>query len=176
MGELSSTVRVVVIDDDPLVRSALDLMLGGQPDIEVVGEACDGAEGLQLVERTRPDVVLMDVRMPVMSGLAATRALRASEDPPAILVLTTFDADEYVVEAVAAGANGFLLKSTHPPRSSPPYATSRPATPSCPPPRPEASSTGCAPTPPSSAPRVPPRSSSSSPPASWRSRCWSAEG
>jgi DNA-binding NarL/FixJ family response regulator len=105
-----------VVDDDPLVRSALGLMLGGQPDLEVVGEAGDGREGLALVERLRPDVVLMDIRMPRVDGLAATRALHARSDPPRVIVLTTFDADDHVVEALAAGADGFLLKDTPPPQ------------------------------------------------------------
>ncbi|QBX54368.1 response regulator transcription factor [Nocardioides seonyuensis] len=108
------TTRVLIVDDDPLVRSALTLMLGGQPDLEVVGEAGDGAEGLQQVELLGPDVVLMDIRMPTMSGLEATRQLHAREDPPRVIVLTTFDADDYVVAAVAAGADGFLLKDTEP--------------------------------------------------------------
>ena len=110
------TTRVVLVDDDPLVRSALTLMLGGQPDIEVVGEAGDGREGLAMIERLRPDVVLMDIRMPRVDGLAATRALHARSDPPRVIVLTTFDADEHVVEALAAGADGFLLKDTPPPQ------------------------------------------------------------
>jgi DNA-binding NarL/FixJ family response regulator len=108
------TIRVALVDDDPLVRSALSLMLGGQADLEVVGEAGDGREGLALVERLRPDVVLMDIRMPRLDGLGATRALHARSDPPRVIVLTTFDADEHVVEALAAGADGFLLKDTPP--------------------------------------------------------------
>jgi DNA-binding NarL/FixJ family response regulator len=107
-------VRVLVVDDDPLVRSALGLMLGGQPDVEVVGEAADGRAGIALARELRPDVVLMDIRMPVLNGLDATRALHAEPDPPRVIVLTTFDADEHVVGALAAGADGFLLKDTPP--------------------------------------------------------------
>jgi DNA-binding NarL/FixJ family response regulator len=107
-------IRVLLVDDDPLVRSALSLMLGGQHDIEVVGEADDGAHALRQVDALAPDVVLMDIRMPVMSGLDATRTLHQREDPPAVVVLTTFDADDHVVSAVAAGADGFLLKDTPP--------------------------------------------------------------
>jgi DNA-binding NarL/FixJ family response regulator len=110
------SIRVALVDDDPLVRSALGLMLGGQPDLEVVGEAGDGREGLTMIERLRPDVVLMDIRMPRVDGLAATRALHARSDPPRVIVLTTFDADDHVVEALAAGADGFLLKDTPPPQ------------------------------------------------------------
>jgi DNA-binding NarL/FixJ family response regulator len=106
--------RVVLVDDDPLVRSALTLMLGGQADLDVVGEAADGREGLAMIERLRPDVVLMDIRMPKLDGLAATRALHARSDPPRVIVLTTFDADDQVVEALAVGADGFLLKDTPP--------------------------------------------------------------
>jgi len=106
--------RVLLVDDDPLVRSALRLMLGGQADLEVVGEAVDGLDGLRLAGQTRPDVVLMDIRMPRLNGLEATRRLVAGPQPPRIIVLTTFDADEYVVRALAAGANGFLLKDTAP--------------------------------------------------------------
>jgi DNA-binding NarL/FixJ family response regulator len=110
----SVTIRVLVVDDDPLVRSALALMLGGQPDVEVVGEAADGQEGLARVVELRPDVVLMDIRMPRMSGLEATRLLHERPDPPRVIVLTTFDADEHVVGALGAGADGFLLKDTPP--------------------------------------------------------------
>ncbi|MEX5717423.1 response regulator [Geodermatophilus maliterrae] len=107
-------VRVVLVDDDPLVRTGLRLVLGGAPQVEIVGEAGDGAEGLDVVARTRPDVVLMDIRMPRMDGLAATQQLLARSDPPRVVVLTTFDADEYVVRALASGASGFLLKDTTP--------------------------------------------------------------
>jgi DNA-binding NarL/FixJ family response regulator len=107
-------IRIVLVDDDPLVRSALGLMLGGQPDLEVVGEAADGRAGVDLVNRLGPDVVLMDIRMPVLNGLEATRLLHGRPDPPRVVVLTTFDADEYVVGALAAGADGFLLKDAQP--------------------------------------------------------------
>lgn len=107
--------RVLVVDDDPLVRSALTLMLGGQPDLDVVGEAPDGRVAIALTARLRPDVVLMDIRMPVLGGLEATRELHRRPQPPRVIVLTTFDADEHVVGALAAGADGFLLKDTPPP-------------------------------------------------------------
>ncbi|MDT0201803.1 response regulator transcription factor [Nocardioides sp. AE5] len=107
-------IRVLIVDDDPLVRSALSLMIGGQPDIDVIGEATDGAEAVTAVRKDRPDVVLMDIRMPVLNGLEATRQLHAMAEPPRVIVLTTFDADDYVLEALAAGADGFLLKDTAP--------------------------------------------------------------
>jgi DNA-binding NarL/FixJ family response regulator len=106
--------RVLIVDDDPLVRSALSLMLGGQPDIELVGEAGDGRDGVRMAREQRADVVLMDIRMPHVSGLEATRTLYADPDPPHVIVLTTFDADEHVMSALAAGADGFLLKDTPP--------------------------------------------------------------
>ena len=109
------TTRLLIVDDDPLVRSALTFMLGGQPDLEVVGEAGDGREGLVRAAELKPDVVLMDIRMPRLNGLDATRRLLAGDHPPRVIVLTTFDADDYVVEALAAGADGFLLKDTPPP-------------------------------------------------------------
>lgn len=109
-----AAIGVVIVDDDPLVRSALRLMLGGQGDLEVLGEAADGHEGVQRVAELSPDVVLMDIRMPRLNGLEATRSLVAGTRPPKVIVLTTFDADEHVVEALAAGADGFLLKDTSP--------------------------------------------------------------
>lgn len=109
-------VRVLLVDDDPLVRSALSLMLGGRDDVVVVGEAGDGLEGLDAADRLRPHVVLMDIRMPRLDGLEATRRLHERPDPPHVIVLTTFDADEHVVGALAAGADGFLLKDTPPAR------------------------------------------------------------
>ncbi len=107
-------IRVALVDDDALVRSALALMIGGQSDVQLVGEAGNGLDALALCRRERPDVVLMDIRMPVMDGLEATRRLHADPTPPRVIVLTTFDADEYVTSALAAGADGFLLKDTAP--------------------------------------------------------------
>jgi len=107
-------IRVLVVDDDPLVRSALRLMLGGQPDLDVIGEAPDGRAGVAAARAERPDVVLMDIRMPGLNGLEATRALHSDPDPPRVIVLTTFDADEHVMGALAAGADGFVLKDTPP--------------------------------------------------------------
>ncbi len=107
-------IRVLVVDDDPLVRSALSLMLGGQADLEVIGEAGDGRQGVALAGSLRPDVILMDIRMPVLSGLDATRELHARPEPPRVIILTTFDADEHVFGALEAGADGFLLKDTPP--------------------------------------------------------------
>ncbi|QIK65707.1 response regulator transcription factor [Nocardioides sp. HDW12B] len=107
--------RILVVDDDPLVRSGLALILGGAPDLEVVGEAADGAEALVAARALRPAVVLMDLRMPRVDGLEATRALTALPEPPLVVVLTTFDVDDAVVRALEAGASGFLLKDTPPP-------------------------------------------------------------
>ncbi|MEV4091510.1 response regulator transcription factor [Streptosporangium saharense] len=108
------TVGVLIADDDPLVRAGLSMMLRGAPDIRVVAEAGDGAEVLPLVARHAPDVVLMDIRMPVMDGLSATEVLRSRAGAPEVVVLTTFDADEHVLRALRAGAAGFLLKDTPP--------------------------------------------------------------
>ena len=108
-------VTVLLVDDEPLVRAGLRAVLEAQPDIEVVGEAADGAAVIPLVRRLRPDVVAMDVRMPLMDGIEATRALlRSVAAPPKILVVTTFENDEYVYGALRAGADGFLLKRARP--------------------------------------------------------------
>jgi DNA-binding NarL/FixJ family response regulator len=108
------TIRVLLTDDDALVRAGLALILGGSSSIEVVGEASTGQEAVARVRAGGVDLVLMDIRMPVMDGIAATAAVLALPDPPKVIVLTTFDADEFVVRALAAGANGFLLKDTPP--------------------------------------------------------------
>ncbi|MFD8371535.1 response regulator [Streptomyces sp. NPDC059688] len=110
----ATPIRLLLVDDDPLVRAGLALMMGGAEDIEIVGEAADGAEAEELVRRTRPDVVLMDIRMPSVDGLTATRRLRARPDAPQVVVLTTFHADEQVLRALRAGAAGFVLKDTPP--------------------------------------------------------------
>jgi DNA-binding NarL/FixJ family response regulator len=109
-----TVIRVLLVDDDPLVRAGLSLMLGGAEDIEIVGEAADGTEVEAAVERTRPDVVLMDIRMPSVDGLTATERLRGRPDAPQVVVLTTFHADEQVLRALRAGAAGFVLKDTPP--------------------------------------------------------------
>jgi DNA-binding NarL/FixJ family response regulator len=107
-------IRVLLVDDDPLVRSGLRMLLAGAPTVEVVAEAGDGNEALAALDRHRPDVVLMDIRMPHVDGLQATRLVRAQPRPPAVILLTTFDADDHVVRALRAGAAGFLLKDTPP--------------------------------------------------------------
>jgi DNA-binding NarL/FixJ family response regulator len=107
-------IRVLLVDDDALVRSGLRMMLAGAQTIAVVGEADDGRGVLAAVDRHRPDVLLMDIRMPQLDGIAATRLVRAQPDPPQVIVLTTFDADDLVMRALQAGAAGFLLKDTPP--------------------------------------------------------------
>jgi DNA-binding NarL/FixJ family response regulator len=109
-------IRVAVVDDQALVRAGFEVLLESAPDLDVVGSAADGAEAVDLVVRTQPDVVLMDIRMPVLDGLEATRRILADERCVGvrILILTTFDLDEYVYAALRAGASGFLLKDTRP--------------------------------------------------------------
>ncbi|MFC8296550.1 response regulator [Micromonospora orduensis] len=113
-GAAAPPVRVLIVDDDALVRAGLSMILGGLPDLTVVGEAADGGEVPAAVAAYAPHVVLMDIRMPRVDGLTATEALRAQPHPPEVLVLTTFDADEQVLRALRAGAAGFLLKDTPP--------------------------------------------------------------
>ena len=108
------TIRVLVADDQPLMRTAYDMTLRGETDMELVGEAADGQEAVEQARRLRPDVILMDVRMPVLDGVEATRIVGAEDPSVRILILTTFDLDEYVVEALRAGASGFLLKDVRP--------------------------------------------------------------
>lgn len=108
------SVRVLLVDDEELVRFGLRTVLEAAGDFAVVGEAGNGADGVAAARELRPDVVLVDIRMPVMDGLAATRAILALPDPPKVAVLTTFHVDEYVYAALAAGAAGFLLKDTPP--------------------------------------------------------------
>lgn len=106
--------RVLIADDQALVRAGFRVLIDSAPDLEVVGEAGDGLEAIELARTLHADVVLMDVRMPVLDGLAATRELAGDADGPRIIILTTFDIDEYVFEALRAGASGFLLKDTEP--------------------------------------------------------------
>jgi DNA-binding NarL/FixJ family response regulator len=103
-------IRVVLVDDQTLVRSGFRMILKAEPGIDVVGEAADGRQAIEAVRELRPDLVLMDIRMPNLDGLEATRRILAEPDPPRVLVLTTFDLDEYVFAALRAGASGFLLK------------------------------------------------------------------
>jgi DNA-binding NarL/FixJ family response regulator len=107
-------IRVVVVDDEPMVCAHLRVILGGAPDVEVVAEAHDGAEGVEAVVRHRPDLVLMDLRMPGVDGLVAIDRIGTLPSPPPVVALTTFDADSYVLAALRAGAAGFLVKTTPP--------------------------------------------------------------
>ena len=114
-----SAIRVGLVDDQALFRAGIRMLVSSQPDLEFVGEAGDGAEGIAMASETRPDVVLMDIRMPVMDGIDSTRAILAAAEargdaPPRIIVLTTFDLDEAAARAIRAGASGFLLKDTDP--------------------------------------------------------------
>ncbi|KGH44872.1 LuxR family transcriptional regulator [Modestobacter caceresii] len=110
----NSQIRVVLVDDQQLVRAGFRMVIDSQPDLTVVGEAGDGAAAVELLRRTPADVVLMDVRMPGTDGIAATELVTALPEPPRVVVLTTFDLDEYVVAAIGAGASGFLLKDAPP--------------------------------------------------------------
>jgi DNA-binding NarL/FixJ family response regulator len=112
---MAAVIRVLIVDDDALVRAGLSMMLAGTDDIRVVAEASDGSEVVSAVDAYVPDVVLMDIRMPGVDGLAATERLRARENAPQVIVLTTFEADDYVLRALRAGAAGFLMKDTPPP-------------------------------------------------------------
>jgi DNA-binding NarL/FixJ family response regulator len=114
VAKVSERIRVLVVDDDALVRAGLSMLLAGAEDIGIVAEATDGSEVAQAVGEYYPDVVLMDIRMPGMDGLAATELLRSQGDAPEVIVLTTFEADDYVLRALRAGASGFLLKDTPP--------------------------------------------------------------
>jgi DNA-binding NarL/FixJ family response regulator len=111
---MTDMVKVVVVDDEPMVCAHLRTILGSDPHIEVVGEAYDGAAGVEAVVRSRPDVVLMDLRMPGVDGITAIERIAKLDSPPVVVVLTTFDADQYVLRALRAGAVGFLVKSTSP--------------------------------------------------------------
>jgi DNA-binding NarL/FixJ family response regulator len=114
VADVTDRVRVLVVDDDALVRAGLGMIIATSPDLVVVAEAADGTEVAAAVDAHAPDVVLMDIRMPTLDGLAATELLRARPDPPEVIVLTTFHADAYVLRALRAGASGFLLKDTRP--------------------------------------------------------------
>jgi DNA-binding NarL/FixJ family response regulator len=111
---MSGPIRVVLVDDQQMVRAGFRMVIDSQPDLTVVGEAGDGATAVQVVRRTPADVVLMDVRMPGTDGIEATRQVTTLPDAPRVVVLTTFDLDEYVVAAIGAGASGFLLKDAPP--------------------------------------------------------------
>jgi len=113
-GTSARPIRVLLVDDDALVRAGLRMILSSADDIEIVGEAENGAQAVEGVAAHRPDVVLMDVRMPVVDGLTAAGAITGRPDAPAVVMLTTFDLDEYVFQALQAGATGFLLKDTPP--------------------------------------------------------------
>ena len=111
---MSARIRVLIVDDDALVRAGLAMMLGGAADLDIVGEADDGTQVMAAIDAHRPDVVLMDIRMPRLDGLAALRLVRARRDPPEVIVLTTFDVDGHVLTALRDGAAGFFVKDTPP--------------------------------------------------------------
>lgn len=108
------SVRVLIVDDEPLIRSGIKHILEGDPDIEVVSEASDGQDGVGQARELSPDVVLMDIRMPRVDGIQATRLLQSMEHPPVVVMLTSFDTEEFVLDSIDAGASGFLLKTSGP--------------------------------------------------------------
>jgi DNA-binding NarL/FixJ family response regulator len=114
VASVTSRIRVVLVDDDALVRAGFRMILSSAEDLAVVGEVGDGSQAVQAVREHRPDVVLMDIRMPEMDGISATQRLRELPEPPQVIVLTTFHLDEYVLRALRVGASGFLLKDTPP--------------------------------------------------------------
>ena len=116
---MSAAIRVALVDDQALFRAGIRMLVASQPDLEFVGEASDGAEGVELAERLRPDIILMDIRMPVMDGIESTERILAAADArggkrPRVIVLTTFDLDEAATRAIRGGASGFLLKDADP--------------------------------------------------------------
>jgi len=111
---MTAPVRIVLVDDQSLFRAGIRMVIDSQSDLEVVGEASDGREAIEVVRQVRPDIVLMDVRMPVMDGLAATAEILREPEPPRVIVLTTFDLDEAAARAIQGGASGFLLKDSEP--------------------------------------------------------------
>jgi DNA-binding NarL/FixJ family response regulator len=115
MSGVSNSVRLLLVDDDPLVRAGLSSMLAGAAELDLVGTASDGREAVDAVRDARPDVVLMDIGMPVMDGVAATEAIRRRPGAPEVVMLTTFGSDEYLLRALRAGASGYLLKDATPP-------------------------------------------------------------
>ncbi|MEY2512732.1 MAG: hypothetical protein QOJ89_90 [bacterium] len=114
VAAVADVIRVLIVDDDALVRAGLSMMLGGAADLQIVGEAEDGTQVLAAIDAHRPDVVLMDIRMPKLDGLAATKLVRARAGAPEVIVLTTFDVDDHVLTALRDGAAGFLVKDTPP--------------------------------------------------------------
>ncbi|WP_258073469.1 response regulator transcription factor [Arthrobacter sp. 08Y14] len=110
----AASIKVLLADDEPLIRAGLRLILDGAPDIAIIGEADDGDTAVRLAAELAPDVVLMDIRMPRLSGIAATERITAAPEPPRVIVLTSFDTDDFILSALRAGASGFLLKDTPP--------------------------------------------------------------
>ena len=110
----AASIKVLIADDEPLIRAGLRLILDGAPDIAIIGEADDGDTAVQLAAELAPDVVLMDIRMPHTNGIAATKRITATPEPPRVIVLTSFDTDDFILSALRAGASGFLLKDTPP--------------------------------------------------------------
>lgn len=110
----AASIKVLIVDDEPLIRAGLRLILDGAPDIAIIGEADDGDTAMARAADLAPDVVLMDIRMPRLSGIAATERITAAPEPPRVIVLTSFDTDDFILSALRAGASGFLLKDTPP--------------------------------------------------------------
>ena len=123
------TIRTLVVDDQAMVRAGLRMLLADEPDIDVIAEAANGVEAVAQAACYHPDVVLMDIRMPQLDGLEATRRILAADDHARVLILTTFNLDDYVYEALRSGASGFVLKDEPPEQPSPPCEPSLPATP-----------------------------------------------